>query len=180
MAPRPPPDGPLGGAKTNGGEVYLERERRLVAGMGPEAVVSYWCVLGFASIDLFAESDKKGWGWLVTSCDAEASVEVVNHRKDGRGTVQRIEVGGNEPHEWDDDDEEDAEPVDVLMPVAPGHGHVADMRSLGLFQQLRLVSTLSAQGGTIFRARHDGGVSWVSPYTGCLPLSPLRPEAWCK
>lgn len=46
--------------------------------------------------------------------------------------MQRDPVGRDEAGQRDEDDEDGVEPVDVLVPVAPGHGLVGDMDLLGV------------------------------------------------
>ena len=63
-----------------------------------------------------------------TSCDTQPGVEVVHNGEDGGGTLQRMEISRDEAHQRDDDDEEDAQPADMLVPVPPCHGRLCDVR----------------------------------------------------
>lgn len=74
---------------------------------------------------------------MVASCDAHASVEVVDDGEDGGGELQRHPVGGDEAGQRDEDDEDGVEPVDVLVPVAPGHGQVGNVHLLGIVLGVR-------------------------------------------
>lgn len=60
----------------------------------------------------------------LTSCDSQTGVEVVDDGEDGRGQLERHPVGGDEAQQGDEDDEGGVEPVDVLVPVAPGNGRL--------------------------------------------------------
>lgn len=75
---------------------------------------------GFTSANTFP-------GRQLTSSDAETRVEVVDDGKDGGIEVQRHPVGGDEANDGDNDDEKGVEPVDVLVPVAPGHGGIGNV-----------------------------------------------------
>lgn len=79
-------------------------------------------------------------GPKLTSCDTETGVEVVDDSKQGRLPLQLHPVCGDEADHGHNDDEGGVEPVDVLVPVAPGDGLVGDVR-LG-------------QVGTLSRATH--------------------------
>lgn len=46
--------------------------------------------------------------------------------------MQRHPVGGDKAGQRDEDDEDGVEPVDVLVPVAPGHGQVGNVHLLGI------------------------------------------------
>ena len=95
---RPPSDGAFDGTGTNGSEVDLERSSGLVGRVSPQT--------------------------MVAGSDTEASVEVVDDGEDGRVEAKRNPVGGDEASQGDEDDEDGVEPVDVLVPVGPGHGQL--------------------------------------------------------
>lgn len=67
---------------------------------------------------------------VLTSSDAETSVEVVDDGKSESLEVERHPVGRDEAHDGDNDDEEGVEPVDMLIPVAPGHGRISNVNFL--------------------------------------------------
>lgn len=98
VAGRPPSDGTFDGTGTDGGEINLERSSGLVGRMSPQT--------------------------MVASSDAETGVEVVDDSEDGRVEAKRNPVGGDEASQGDEDDEDGVEPVDVLVPVGPGHGQL--------------------------------------------------------
>lgn len=75
-----------------------------------------------------------------TSGDTETSVEVVEYGKESRGGLQGSEVGTDETQDGHANDEVGVQPVDMLVPVAPGDGGLGDVRLLhivaGLAQRL--------------------------------------------
>lgn len=67
---------------------------------------------------------------MVARCDTEPGVEVIENSERGRLQGQRGEVGADAAHERNDDDEVGAQPIDVLVPVAPCYGIFGDVRLL--------------------------------------------------
>lgn len=106
MVSGPPADGALDGAAAHSSEEDLQRHSRRVGGMSPEAVIA---------------------------CrDAHSGHEVVNDGPEGGLPVQGRPVGGDAPIEGNADDEDDIEPVDVLIPVLACHRQVGDVWFLGV------------------------------------------------
>jgi len=98
----PPSDGAFDGTTTDGGEEDLERKSGLVRGVGPQT--------------------------MVASSDTETGCEVVCNCPDGGVAVERGPPSLNQTQKGNANDEEDIEPVDVLVPVGLGHGGVGDVR----------------------------------------------------
>ena len=69
---------------------------------------------------------------MVASCDTEAGVEVVDDGEDGGLEVERYPVAGHEAQDGDNDDEGGVQPVDLLVPVAPGRWLVGNVNLLGI------------------------------------------------
>ena len=65
---------------------------------------------------------------MVTSCDAEASEEVVYNCPQSSLPLERCESSSDAANQGDAANEGDIEPVDVLVPILPGHGGVGDVR----------------------------------------------------
>lgn len=116
VVPRPPADGALDGAAAHGRQEDLERERCGVGGVSPQPVITWRCV----SMSCREESQRRSEEH--TSCDTHSGHEVVDDGPDSRLPLQRGPVGGDAAVEGDADDEDDIEPVDVLVPVLAGHG----------------------------------------------------------
>jgi len=102
----PPSDGALNGTATNSSEEDLEREAGGIGSVRPQAVVA--------------------------GGNTEASGEVEGNGPDGSLQVERCPVGGNEAAHGNANDEDDIEPVDVLVPVLLCHGSLSDVRLLGV------------------------------------------------
>lgn len=62
----------------------------------------------------------------------QSSSEVVQHRENGGLQVQWRPESLNATSNWDADNEDDIEPVDVLVPVLLGHGRLGDVWLLGV------------------------------------------------
>jgi hypothetical protein len=103
---RPPSNGTFDGTRAHGGEVDLKRKAALVGRVRPHT--------------------------MVTGSDTETSVEVVKACPEGSVELERNPVGGDEADDRDDDDEGGVEPVDMLGPVLPCHGHIRDVRLLNV------------------------------------------------
>lgn len=97
----PPADRALDGAGANKSEVELQRPGSLVSRVSPETVVA--------------------------GRDAETSVEVVDDGEDGRVEVKRDKVGSDEAGDGQEHNKSGVEPVDLLVPVRPGHGQLRDV-----------------------------------------------------
>ena len=69
---------------------------------------------------------------VIASCDSEAGAEVVADGPDGRLPPQWCPDGRDETGNWNADDEDDIEPVDVLVPVLLRHRSLGDVRLLGV------------------------------------------------
>lgn len=67
---------------------------------------------------------------VVSRGDAEPGVEVEKDSEYGCLQIQGGEVGADAAHERDEDDEVGAQPIDVLVPVAPCYGILGDVRLL--------------------------------------------------
>lgn len=87
----------------------------------------------------------------LTSGDTEASVEVVDHGEDGGVELHGDPVRRDEAHERHDDDEVGVDPVDVLVPVAPCHGGLGNVRLLHIV-------ALGPQGDVLGRPVRGGDV----------------------
>lgn len=140
---RPPAGRTLHGTSANGGKVNAKGERALVAAMGPETMVS-------------SGDSKAGVEvvWMLSVHEpvsgAVASTKLTNDGPDGSLELERDPVGGNEADGGNDEDEGSAEPVDVLVPVLPGHGQLRDMRLLGVVVSLAEWDVL---GGAVGESR---------------------------
>lgn len=97
------------------------------------------------------------YGSSLTGCDANAGHEVVDDGEEGGPQLQRGGVGGDAAVERHADDEDDIEPVDVLVPVLAGHGQVRDVRFLGVGFGRRGGGGGGGGRGEGGSRRHDGG-----------------------
>ena len=102
----PPSDRTLNGTATNSSKEDLERNAGGVGSVCPQTVVA--------------------------SGDTEASGEVEGDGPDGSLEVERCPVGSNETAHGNANDEDDIEPVDVLVPVLLCHRSLSDVRLLGV------------------------------------------------
>jgi hypothetical protein len=59
-------------------------------------------------------------------------VDVVEDSPESGLQLERNPVGGDEAHQGNENNKCCVEPVDVLGPVAPGHGSVGDVRLVGV------------------------------------------------
>ena len=128
----PPADRAFDGGGADQGQKDLERAGGGVALVGPQA--------------------------MVAGGDAEAADEVVDEGEDGSLEVQRRPPGGDEADEGKTHDEEDVDPVDVLVPVCYRHGRLGDVR-LAVVVGLVLVLGVGldrGQGGRSPRRVHRG------------------------
>ena len=73
-----------------------------------------------------------------TSGNTQAGIEVVENGEERSVGVQGHEIGPDEAIEGNDDDKEGVQPVDVLEPVGPSEGLVADVRRLLLGHMLNM------------------------------------------
>jgi len=69
---------------------------------------------------------------VVTSCDTQTGHKVVEDGPDGSLPLERRIVGLDHSVDGNENDEDDIEPVDVLVPVRPSHGHLGDVRLLAV------------------------------------------------
>lgn len=120
----PPSDGTLNSTSADEGEENLERRGGLVGSVGPETVVA--------------------------GSDAETGPVVVEDRPQQRLEGQRSPESGDAAHQRDAADEEDVEPVDVLVPVLAGHGIFGDV----LLGRVVLGVAVGLRG-----LRHSGGLA---------------------
>ncbi|KAI6876604.1 Acyl-CoA [Hortaea werneckii] len=97
----PPSDGTLNGTATNSSQVDLERERSRVRSVSPQPVVA--------------------------GGDTEAGSEVVRNCPDSGLPPQRRPRGGDETSDGNADNEDDIEPVDMLVPVFLGQRRLGDV-----------------------------------------------------
>ena len=100
----PPSDGALNGTAANSSQEDLERDGGRVGSVGPQT--------------------------MVTGSDTETSREVEGDGPDGSLQVEGSPVGGDEAAHGNADDENDIEPVHVLVPVLLCHGSLGDVRLL--------------------------------------------------
>jgi hypothetical protein len=100
----PPSDGALDGTAADSSQEDLEGNSGGVGSVSPQA--------------------------MVTGSDTETSGEVEGDRPDGGLEVERSPVGGDETAHGNADDENDIEPVHVLVPVLLCHGSLGDVRLL--------------------------------------------------
>lgn len=84
---------------------------------------------------------------MVTSSDAETSVNVVEDSPESSLELERNPVGGDESGQGNEDNQRGVEPVDVLRPVAPGHGSIGNMDLVGI-----LLGTASAERNIVLGA----------------------------
>jgi hypothetical protein len=106
VVPSPPSDGALNGTAANGSKEDLERKSGGVGSVRPQTMVS--------------------------GGNTEASGEVEGDRPDGGLQVQRGPVCGDETAHRNANDEDDIEPVDVLVPVLLCHWSLGDVGLLGV------------------------------------------------
>lgn len=105
MALGPPADASLDGCAADGREEEFYGEPGGVAAVGPEAVIA--------------------------CCDAETGPKVVDEGPEEGWAVKGGGEGEEEAEEGEEDDGGCVDPVYVMVPVAPGHGLVADMWFFG-------------------------------------------------
>lgn len=67
-----------------------------------------------------------------TCSNTQASEEVVHNRPDGSLELEGHPEGLNAPIDRDAENEEDVQPVDVLVPVVASHGGIGDMDLLSV------------------------------------------------
>jgi hypothetical protein len=84
---------------------------------------------------------------VVASSDAETSVDVVEDSPESSLKLERNPVGGDEAYQGNEDNQRGVEPVDVLRPIAPGHGSIGNM-DLGSI----LLGTASAERNIVLGA----------------------------
>jgi hypothetical protein len=84
---------------------------------------------------------------VVTSSDAETSVNIVEDSPKGSLELKRNPIGGDEAGQGNEDNQRGIEPVDVLRPVAPGHGSIGNMDLIGI-----LLGTASAERNIVLGA----------------------------
>lgn len=85
----------------------------------------------------------------LTGRDAQSSEEVVDDSPDGCLQLQRHPEGLYAAVDRNAEDKEDIEPVDMLVPVAPGHLGVGNVHLLGLSRP---------GAGCLYLGRHGGVV----------------------
>lgn len=85
---------------------------------------------------------------MLTSCDAETGVEVVENGESERLHSEWYPVRANEAEHGHANDKECVEPVDMLVPVAPCDGELGDVW-LPRVELLVGVSKGNVVGGTI-------------------------------
>jgi hypothetical protein len=68
----------------------------------------------------------------LTSCDSQTSEEVVDDRPNGRLQLQRYPESLDAPGEGNTEDENDIQPVDMLVPVLASHLSVGNVHLLGV------------------------------------------------
>ena len=123
---RPPADGTFDGTTTNGGEPDTERKTSRVGAVSPETMVSWWQILSVCLISVTFQ-----WGKL-TCGDTETSEEVIDDGPDSSLDLQGHPKGLDTAVHGDTDDEEDVQPVDMLVPVAACHDSVGNVDLLGV------------------------------------------------
>lgn len=108
----PPSDGSLNSTSSDRSQENLERQSCRVGSVCPQTVVA--------------------------CCDTETGREVVGNCPNGSLCVERSPESCNASCERNADNQCDVEPIDVLVPVFPGHGRVGDVSAeTGLVQILR-------------------------------------------
>lgn len=65
---------------------------------------------------------------MVAGGDTEAREKVVDDSPESSLPLERCEGRGDTSSEWDTTDERYVEPVDVFVPIAPGHGSIRNVR----------------------------------------------------
>jgi len=65
---------------------------------------------------------------MVACCDPETGSEVIGDGPDCGRSTERSPESGNATDKRDADNQDNIEPVDVLVPVLSGHWRVGDMR----------------------------------------------------
>lgn len=65
---------------------------------------------------------------VVSRSDSETGCEVVGDGPDGGRQTERSPPSSDKTDHRDADNQGDVEPVDVLVPILLGHGHVGDVR----------------------------------------------------
>lgn len=76
------------------------------------------------------EHCKLSWGVMHTSCDTQASVEVVDYTEQSRPAVQWVVICGHESNYRHPKYEKGVQPVDMAVPISPGDGCFCDVNSL--------------------------------------------------
>jgi len=132
MITSPPSDGAFDSTTTDGCEEDSKRKSGGVGSVCPEA--------------------------MVASCDAETGREIVCYGPDGGLELERNPPGLDEAVDGDGDDEDDIEPVDVLVPIRLGDRRLCDVWLLGVIFGVSVWLVGSGHGG-----RHV-----QSPACGCM------------
>jgi hypothetical protein len=87
----------------------------------------------------------------LTCCDTETGEEVVDNGPDGGLELQRHPEGLDQPVQGDTNDEDDVQPVDMLVPVLTSDGRVGNMDLLGVSSpRARSVCRLRRHVGGLF------------------------------
>lgn len=76
-------------------------------------------------------------GGLLTSCNSETSVKVVENSPDSSLELQRNPERLNASIEWDANDKVHVQPVDMLVPVLEGHFCVGNVHLFGVSSRPR-------------------------------------------
>lgn len=124
----PPADRTLDGTTTDGGQPDSQGQSGGIGSVSPETVVSYGNEMLAAASSAFCDRVQR----QRTSCDSETGEVVVDDGPDGGLELQGHPDGLDASVQRDSDDEEDIEPVDMLVPVLARHGRIGDMDLLGL------------------------------------------------
>jgi len=69
---------------------------------------------------------------VITSCDTQPGHKVVKDSPDGSLPLERCVVGLDHSIDGNENDKNDIEPVDVLIPILPRHGQLGDVRLLAV------------------------------------------------
>lgn len=171
----PPANGTFDSTSADKGEVDLERSAGFVGGVSPKTVVACSRLVCHSSVYCGC------WTVGLTSSDAQTCVEVVHNGKDGGIEAEGNPVGRDEANHGNDDDEGGIEPVDVLVPVGPGHRGVGDVHLGGIMavasaKRLVIGGAIGEGGRSLLlrgsRRRHVG--SWTVGVKGSSWEQPVR------
>lgn len=159
VIPGPPSDRSFHSTGSHRGQEDPERDGGRVGSMSPQTMVS--CNNISISSGLLRVVSRH------TGRDTEPGHEIVDHRPDGGLPLQWRPESHDAAKERDAGDEDDIQPVDVLVPVGLGQGRLGDVRLRDIISRPSTSCSLSSHAGRCLRGkpRRTGHCVYVCP--GC-------------